>query len=168
METEKEKEETHRPVRGILLDTDVGPSGIARLTVLDGSLEGYYRALHCSAIDIVPRRIGAEVYDVVMDDEGLLKLDSEKGTPFISAADSFGDPVLVGSLFFCRHDGDGNETDLTEADVKNLETHLHIAEVELRNGLVQRRGVMAGVDIPQASDIGKGAGAEEDEDKKEE
>lgn len=164
--TEKEEEETHRPVRGVLLDTFTGPSGIARLAVLDGSLEGYYRALHCDTIDIVSRRIGTGVYDVVLDDEGLLKLDAEKGTPFISAADSFGDPALVGSLFFCRHDGDGNETDLTEADVKNLEAHLHTAKIELKNGLVQRRAVMTGVDelhVPYTED---GAGTEGNEKKK--
>ena len=78
-------------------------------------LEWYYENLECEYIDIQERWIGGNLYDIVCDDEGLLK---EEVIP--SACDSTGQAVFCGNLLICHHDGEGNETGLTEEEVNEL------------------------------------------------
>ena len=84
------------------------------------TLEDYYQLIGCRCIDIVTRKIGRKVYDIICDDEGLLKDD-----PFISAIDDFGRVMLVGSLIICGlADSEGELTALTTKDVNYIKKRI--------------------------------------------
>lgn len=68
---------------------------------LEDKLEAYYENLNCNTIDIVERKIGGKLFDIVCDDEGLLKDDAK-----ISAISDMGEAMLVGNLIFVHNDGD--------------------------------------------------------------
>lgn len=86
------------------------------------SLDVFYDMLDCGTIDIVNRaigRYGQRRYDIICDDEGLMKDD-----PYISAIDKNGQPMLVGSLLVVGEaDDDGNITSLDDDDIKFLKMH---------------------------------------------
>ena len=100
------------PITGVLLDT--GRNTI-RKAVLDGSLDSYYRALECRCFDIVRRSIGGTYYDVYCDDEGLFAEE-----PIVTAFSPDGEPLLVGNLFICLHDDEGNTVSLGESDIERV------------------------------------------------
>lgn len=77
-----------------------------------GDLDDYYREIGCDTIDIVVRRIGGELYDIICDDEGLLKED-----PKVSAISADCRPMLVGNLIFAKHNNQGETTSLSNDDV---------------------------------------------------
>ena len=84
------------------------------------SLQDYYDLIGCGCIDIVTRKIGRKVYDIIVDDEGLLKND-----PLISAIDDLGRVMLVGSLIVCGvADEEGELTDLSAADIKYIKKRI--------------------------------------------
>jgi len=90
-------------------------------------LDTYYDMLHCRTIDIVNRGFGQKGktrFDIICDDEGLFADD-----PRISAIDALGKPMLVGSLLVVGEpDDDGNETSLTDEDVRLLERYtMHLS-----------------------------------------
>lgn len=95
-------------VRGILVK-----DGTIKEVLLDGTLDTYYSVLHCRTIDIISCRIGGNRYDVICDDEGLFNPDA----PITIVDVDTMHPILVGNIFICRHDGDGNEVDLTDRDI---------------------------------------------------
>lgn len=79
------------------------------------TLETYYELINCRCIDIVERKIGGKYYDIVCDDEGLLKENN------ISAIESGSlDVMMVGNLVITNHDGKGNLTGLTKEDINNI------------------------------------------------
>lgn len=92
----------------------------AKAVDIKPSLDTYYDMLHCTCIDIVNRgfgRTGKTRFDIICDDEGLF-VDK----PYISAIDERGNAMLVGSLLVVgESDDDGNETSLTDEDVRLLE-----------------------------------------------
>lgn len=87
-------------ITGVLVDVKAG-------TVKEATLDSYYKTLDCTCIDIVSRRLGPYRFDIICDDEGLLKADAR-----VSATGPEGHPMLVGNLFFCHHDEEGNTTSL--------------------------------------------------------
>lgn len=82
---------------------------------IENKLQAYYDLLDVSTIDIVSRNIGGEYYDIICDDEALLK---EK--PVLSMIDTGCNPMLFGNLFIVKHDGEGNEISLKQADIKRI------------------------------------------------
>lgn len=76
----------------------VDKNGIRAMEVED-TLDTWYDLLKCRMIDIVTRRIGENYYNIVCDDEGLLK-----DTNWISAATEDGRAMLVGNLFICKNE----------------------------------------------------------------
>ncbi len=96
-------------ITGVLVNVT---DGTARKATINRSLPGYYEALGCDCIDIVNRRLGGLRFDIVCDDEALLKPD-----PIPSAFDLDDQPMLFGSLFFCRHDGSGDLVSLSDAEI---------------------------------------------------
>ena len=97
-------------------------NNIAEAREITDSLDTFYEMLHCDCIDIVSRevgRYGKRRYDIICDDEGLLKDD-----PYISAIDNNGQAMLVGSLLVVGEaDDDGNITSLDDDDIKFLKMH---------------------------------------------
>lgn len=96
----------------LLIDTD---SLFPQIIETEGGLAEWYRLLKCDLIDITERQVAGRYYDIICDDEGLLK-DGAK----VSALDSAQSPQLVGNLIFCNHDDEGNETTLTDEDIARL------------------------------------------------
>lgn len=94
---------------------DVEKETAKRIDIID-DLDTFYELLNCNTIDIVSRRIGSKRFDIICDDEGLLK-----GAPKISAIDNLGSPQLVGNLLIVgTPDEEGDLTSLTEEDANYI------------------------------------------------
>lgn len=104
-------------IKGYLIDVNnPDNSGVKEI---EKNLEGYYKLLECDMIDITSRRIGGEWYEIVCDDEALLK-----NNPVVSAIDSEYNLVLCGNLFIAKYDGDGDLMSLENEDIVNIEQNL--------------------------------------------
>lgn len=96
-------------MKALLLDVK---NGIVEEINANG-LHDYYRLIGCDCIDIVNREINGKRFDIICDDEGLLKENVQ-----ISAIDIKGYPMLVGNLIITgKADAEGELTDLSESDV---------------------------------------------------
>lgn len=85
--------------------------------VLD-DLDCFYETLDCDTIDIVTRKIGGKCYDIICDDEALLK-----PCPVPSATGSHG-AMLFNKLLVCgQADDEGELTSLTDEDIEHLKAH---------------------------------------------
>lgn len=79
-------------------------------------LEDMYNHIKCDCIDITERKIGENYYDIIVDDEGLLK---DYAIP--SAIDKITHEVqLVGNLIVSKYDEEGELRDLTEKEIKEV------------------------------------------------
>lgn len=79
-------------------------------------LEDYYRLMEVDIIDIVTREINGKFYDIICDDEGLLK---EKPIP--TMFDSEKQPMIFGNIIIAGlADDEGNMTDLTDEDIVRI------------------------------------------------
>ena len=94
----------------ILLDVK---NEVVEIVEADG-LQDYYRHIGTDVIDIVTRRIGGEPYEIICDDEGLLK-----EYPKISAIDDMGQPMLVGNLLIAG--GVDIEGNLEPVEIEDIE-----------------------------------------------
>ena len=64
------------------------------VTVVEvNGLQDYYRLIGCDCIEITNREIRGKRYDIICDDEGLLKAE-----PQVSAVNGRGEAMLVGNL----------------------------------------------------------------------
>ena len=85
-------------VHGILIDVSGDRGTVKEVDVNENDLESFYKILDCSTIDIVQRMINGKAFDIVCDDEALLKYD-----PTPSAVRKDGKVMLFGNLFICNH-----------------------------------------------------------------
>lgn len=99
-------------MKTILIDVK---KGTAEVIEIEDDLDEFYKVLDCRCIDIVNRRIGRKRFDVMCDDEGLLK-----GAPRISAIDNLGHPMLVGNLMFFNSNDEGELLGLSDIDIKYI------------------------------------------------
>lgn len=90
-------EETTKKITGVLVNP---AANTAEEITIDHSLEGFYKALDCSYIDIVTRKIAGKRFDIICDDEALLH-----GDPIPAASDAAGRVMLFNRLFVVRYDG---------------------------------------------------------------
>lgn len=98
-------------IKGLMVTT----TGDIKPVELDGTLDGYYKALECDIIDCTVHRIGCKEYDIICDDEGLCK-----DSPKVTAVTKMYQPVLVGNLFICNNNGKGEFTSLTADEVTEI------------------------------------------------
>ena len=93
------------------------------VTVVEvNGLQDYYRLIGCDLIDIANREIRGERFDIICDDEGLLKAE-----PQVSAVNGRGEAMLVGNLIICGEaDAEGKETSLTEEDIIHIRQSIMI------------------------------------------
>lgn len=89
---------------------------------IEGTLDEYYNLIECDCIDIVTRRIGDTYFDIICDDEGLLK-----DNPRVSAVDLNGNPMLVGNLIFSHTNDEGETTAITDDDISVIMDAINIA-----------------------------------------
>lgn len=101
-----------RNLKGVLICPD---KNTAEEASIPNNQDGYYEALNCDTIDIVERSIGGQYFDIICDDEALLKDD-----PIPAALDKLHEPMLFGRLFVCHHDDEGELTSLSDDEVKHI------------------------------------------------
>lgn len=85
------------------------------LMTINDDLRDFYEHIGCSCIDIVERRFNGVLFDVICDDEALLKNDIPLPTSYWS--DGKGEEGLFGTLLLCHNDGNGNLTDARADDL---------------------------------------------------
>jgi hypothetical protein len=104
-------------ITGLLIDVNTGK---ASAKTIDRNLESYYKILDCDMIDIVSRNIGARRFNIICDDEALLKSPCNP-----SAYDMYYEYCLFGNLFVTGEaDEEGNLTSLSKKDFNYLKHHL--------------------------------------------
>lgn len=103
-------------VKGFLVDVE---NRCVKNVEFEDTLESIYRLLNVDYIDVAIRKIGNHIYDIICDDEGLLK-----GNAIPSAFDSDENPQLVGNLLIVKAGDDGNFASLSDEDFENLENHV--------------------------------------------
>lgn len=112
--------------------------GEAKVLNIEACLETYYDLLKCRVIDITTRKIGDKYYDIICDDEGLLK-----GEIRISALDKDDEPCLAGNLIISNYDDWGNGVSLDDADVRNILNNV-VTFVNMVDG--EETDILCGVD----------------------
>lgn len=85
---------------------------------IEDILETYYEMIDCDFIDITMRKIGGRYFDVIVDDEGLLK------GRMVQAYSADHEPMLAGSMIICHNDGEGGLVGITEEDEEILGEHI--------------------------------------------
>lgn len=111
-----------------LIDVKNNSFGVENIDTKD-VLQQYYKLLDCDLIDIATRRIGDKVFDIICDDEGLLK---ENAIP--SAVNKAGEVQLVGNLLICNiADNEGNEVGLDADDVMYIYKNLMKATIVIND-----------------------------------
>jgi len=84
----------------------------------NNTLQKLYKYLDCKTIDITSRSINNIYYDIIVDDEGLLKNDH-----IVSYFEN-NQPQLVGNLIFSKANDQGENIGLTNKDINNLKENL--------------------------------------------
>lgn len=84
-------------------------------------LDEFYKIIECSTIDIVSRKIGNIYYDIICDDEGLLK-----DSPIVSVVSEDGSPLICGNIIICNSE-EGELTSLKKEDIDSIRKHIGIA-----------------------------------------
>ena len=93
------------------------------------TLENIYALLDVTCIDVAVRTIGNHRYDLVVDDEGLLK---DGAIP--SIFDSKQKPQLVGNVLIVNSNEEGDFTSLTEEQISDLKNH--VGNIIVEDGII--------------------------------
>lgn len=94
--------------------------------VVCNGLSDYYREIGCDCIDITSRIIGGKPFDIICDDEGLLKDNPVEMLSMVYIYDDKFMPGLVGTLIFASHDTEGNTLDLSVEDELMIASHVRL------------------------------------------
>lgn len=103
-------------IKGFMINVVNGTMGVKEV---EGCLDSYYNLLGCDMIEIVSRKIGNYNYEIICDEEGLLK-----DKAIVSAFSIDGDPMLVGNLFVVAYEGMGELRSLTDDEIDNLKHNI--------------------------------------------
>lgn len=89
------------------------------------TLEDMQKLVDTDCITIVSRKIGNSFFDIVCDDEGLLKNE-----PIISAYNRNLEPELVGNLLITKYDFENeNNVNLSVEDIKEINKNIIFSSV---------------------------------------
>ena len=104
-------------IKGILVDGQD-----AKIIEIEDKLEVYYEKLNCDMIEIVERKIGNNYYNIVCDEEFLCKSYDEPQHIAGMMIDDEGSvqELLLGSIFICNSDDEGNLTSLSDKDLETI------------------------------------------------
>lgn len=86
-----------------------------RVVDIEPKLSDYYKLLNCDTIDFTSRMINGKMFDIICDDEGLLK-------PHTISAGSVEHPdnILAGNLLFVQADEEGQTIGLSDEEIQHL------------------------------------------------
>ena len=104
-----------KKIKGVLISIKKNGTNEVSVVEVQDDLQAYYDILNCDCIDITERSINGNYYDIVCDDEGLLKNDFQ-----VTAINYSGDIVLVGNLFICSHTNEGKMKSLNEKSIQSI------------------------------------------------
>lgn len=106
-------------MRGLLI------KGMDVTEVRASELEEFYELMEIDIIDIVVREINGKYYDIICDDEALLK---EQPIPTMLDVDEM--PMIFGNIIIAGlADETGNMTDLTDEDIANITDKLGVIKL---------------------------------------
>lgn len=87
---------------------------------IESNLDTYYSEIGCDCIEIPERCIGGKLFNIICDDEGLLK-----DRPIPSALGNGYKEVIFGNLIVCGlADDDGELTGITDEDVQLIRDNI--------------------------------------------
>lgn len=95
--------------------------GHVEILEIEKTLEGYYKALKCNYIDIIPLKINNKTYDFIIDDEA--KFKSHYPNILLSNKDNKIVDYIANDVIICNsiETEDGlDEDELTDLDIKNI------------------------------------------------
>lgn len=125
-------------IKGYVIDVKKSRHGAVEI---ERDLENLYKVVGCRYIDIVSRVIGKDRFDIVCDDEGLL-FDH----PIPSALDKNNGVMLVGNLFICEHDGEGNLISLTDEQIRAIRKNVMYRLATTENGESKMLPILCNID----------------------
>ena len=97
---------------------------------IDDKLEEYYRILKCRMIDCITRQVKGVRCIVVCDDCGRLKEEQIPSMIGISQKKRTCEEIIMGNIFVCKSDGNGNFVSLTDKEIKKiLSSRTYIGEI---------------------------------------
>ena len=106
-------------IKVLTLEVDYKLKGIfPKVREIENSLESFYKIIGCDMIDIVQIEVEGKFFDVICDDEFLLK---EKPVPTLFIDN---ENVLCGNLIFMTCDEEGNTQGLTDEDIQKLTNYI--------------------------------------------
>lgn len=120
----------NKKVKGILIDVLNNECRIEEISYNTNDknyLNAYYNVLKCDCFDIARRKIGEHYYDIYCDDEGLLKSGLKPSTLTFDGDRII--EVLMGNVFVCSHNEDGDTISLTDAEI--IEVLSYVQKVRL-------------------------------------
>ena len=130
-------------VSGILIDVSGKRGRVRETEVSEGNLKSFYKVLNCQTIDITQRSIGGKVFDIVCDDEGLLKEN-----PRPSALRKDGKIMLVGNLFVCNHYKE-HLTSLSKEDVNFIMNNVGVVSYQTPTSEMFTSPILLNVNYPR-------------------
>lgn len=107
-------------IKVIILDTLKGKHSFE---TIDNNLQSFYKLLNCDTIEVVVRKINGKYYDIILDEEFLLKVDNgEDLKPCIAV---FNNPFVMSELYFgnaiiCTHNDDGDLEGLSDSEALQI------------------------------------------------
>lgn len=116
-----------KKITGVLVDV---AAGTLKKRTFTYSLDTLYKLLHCTCIDISTCTLQGHEFDIVCDDEFLLKPARR-----MSAVDTHLQSVFAGNLFFCHHDTEGHLTSVTPEDFKLILRNACLCRSEVDDAL---------------------------------
>jgi len=106
-------------------------TNMAKVVETDGKLDSLYKMCHCDCIEIVVRKVGGIPFNIVCDDEGLLK-----GDVMYTAFYSDGTPEIAGSI--CVFSCDDEWGDLAGLKSNELEVLMNRTVMAMMSDLTSR------------------------------
>jgi hypothetical protein len=87
---------------------------------IENELDTFYEIIGCRCIDIPRRKVGGKYFDIIVDDEGLLK-----SNPICTGVDAKSmDCMLFGTLIFTNTDDEGNTVSLSDEDISLIQSEV--------------------------------------------
>lgn len=114
-------------IKVLTLEVDHELKGIfPQVRLIENGLESFYKIIDCDLIDIVEIEVGGKNYDVICDEEFLLK-EKPEPTLFVNS-----ETVICGNLIFTTCDANGKTQGLTDTDIKILMEYILKQAIEMR------------------------------------